>query len=48
MHLSGEVPSRIAAALADHALTDAMDCGSPGKIDRWAVHADGRSNPEFC
>jgi alpha-pyrone synthase len=44
MHLSGEVPSRIADALADpntrNALTGGID---PQAIDGWAVHAGGRS-----
>lgn len=44
MHLSGEVPARIAAALADQALTDAMTAGvAPRDVDGWAVHAGGRS-----
>jgi predicted naringenin-chalcone synthase len=44
MHLSGEVPGRIAAALADRALADAMTGGAePGAVDGWAVHAGGRS-----
>jgi alpha-pyrone synthase len=44
MHLSGEVPARIGAALGDaatrRALTGGVDVGS---IDGWAVHAGGRS-----
>lgn len=40
MHLSGEVPGRIAAALAEPAFRDALD---PGTVDAWAVHAGGRS-----
>ena len=44
MHLSGEVPARIAAALADPAtaarLTGGIDASA---IDGWAVHAGGRS-----
>ena len=44
MHLSGEVPGRIAAALADAALTDVMTAGvAPAAVDGWAVHAGGRS-----
>ena len=43
MHLSGEVPARIAAALADRALADAMTGGPASEIDGWAVHAGGRS-----
>jgi predicted naringenin-chalcone synthase len=40
MHLSGEVPGRIAAALAGP-LGDRLRDG--GSIDGWAVHAGGRS-----
>lgn len=44
MHLSGEVPGRIARALGDGdfaaTLTDGRD---PIEIDAWAVHAGGRS-----
>ena len=44
MHLSGEVPGRIATALADAALTDVMTAGvAPRDVDGWAVHAGGRS-----
>ena len=44
MHLSGEVPGRIAAALADRALTDTATGGVPAaQVDGWAVHAGGRS-----
>jgi predicted naringenin-chalcone synthase len=44
MHLSGEVPGRIAAALADRALADAATGGvAPADVDGWAVHAGGRS-----
>ena len=43
MHLSGEVPARIAAALADRAVADAMTGGDPSAVDGWAVHAGGRS-----
>lgn len=41
MHLSGEVPGRIADALADVNLQEAV-CGG-GAPDSWAVHAGGRS-----
>ena len=44
MHLSGEVPGRIAAALADPAVAQAATGGhAPEAIDAWAVHAGGRS-----
>ena len=44
MQLSGEVPGRIAAALADPALAGAMTGDvSPSEVDGWAVHAGGRS-----
>ncbi len=44
MHLSGAVPQRIAAALAEPAFADAATGGrSPQAIDGWAVHAGGRS-----
>lgn len=44
MHLSGEVPGRIAAALADPAFALAATGGmSPAAVDGWAVHAGGRS-----
>ncbi len=44
MHLSGEVPGRIAAALADQALSETMTGGvAPAEVDGWAVHAGGRS-----
>ena len=44
MHLSGEVPARIAAGLADPAFAAAATGGrAPGGIDGWAVHAGGRS-----
>jgi predicted naringenin-chalcone synthase len=43
MHLGGEVPARIAAALADEAFADIATGGAaPASID-WAVHAGGRS-----
>jgi len=41
MHLSGEVPGRIGAALRDPALVATLTGGHP--VDRWAVHAGGRS-----
>lgn len=41
MHLSGEVPGRIAAALADPATQATITGGRD--IDAWAVHAGGRS-----
>ncbi len=44
MHLSGEVPGRIATALTDAAFRDVVSGGSaPDTIDGWAVHAGGRS-----
>lgn len=44
MHLSGEVPARIAAGLADPDFAAAATGGrAPGEIDAWAVHAGGRS-----
>lgn len=44
MHLSGEVPGRIAAALADRDFVRAITGGMPpADIDGWAVHAGGRS-----
>ncbi len=44
MHLSGEVPGRIAEALAGEAFSAAAMGGhAPGEIDGWAVHAGGRS-----
>lgn len=39
MHLSGEVPGAIAAALSDPALLPVP----PASVDSWAVHAGGRS-----
>jgi predicted naringenin-chalcone synthase len=39
MHLSGEVPGAIAAALADPAMLPIES----GAVDLWAVHAGGRS-----
>ncbi len=44
MYLSGEVPARIAAGLADAAFARAATGGArPEEIDAWAVHAGGRS-----
>ena len=44
MHLSGEVPGRIAAALAEPEARAALTGGVvPRAIDAWAVHAGGRS-----
>lgn len=44
MHLSGEVPGRIATALRDPAMQAALTGGKPvSAIDAWAVHAGGRS-----
>ncbi|VVT06481.1 Stilbene synthase [Sphingomonas sp. EC-HK361] len=44
MHLSGEVPARIAAGLADADFARAATGGRPVEaIDGWAVHAGGRS-----
>lgn len=41
MHLSGEVPHRIAAALADPAIVATLTGGRA--VEAWAVHAGGRS-----
>lgn len=44
MHLSGEVPARIAAGLADPDFARAATGGQDiAAIDGWAVHAGGRS-----
>lgn len=44
MHLSGEVPGRIAAALAIPETRVALTGGvEPKSVDAWAVHAGGRS-----
>jgi alpha-pyrone synthase len=44
MHLSGEVPGRIARALADPIFVDRLRGDQPiAAIDAWAVHAGGRS-----
>lgn len=44
MHLSGEVPGRIGAALHDEAVRAKMlGPWTSGEVDAWAVHAGGRS-----
>lgn len=44
MHLSGEVPARIGAALADEAVRAKMlGPWRSDEVDAWAVHAGGRS-----
>lgn len=44
MHLSGEVPARIGAALHEPDFAAAATGGrAPAEIDGWAVHAGGRS-----
>jgi predicted naringenin-chalcone synthase len=44
MRLSGEVPGRIAAALADPGVQQRITGGQvPSEIEGWAVHAGGRS-----
>jgi predicted naringenin-chalcone synthase len=44
MHLSGEVPGRIAEAFKDPAIAATLTGGAPvDSIDGWAVHAGGRS-----
>ena len=44
MHLSGEVPGRLAAALAVPETRAALTGGvAPQSVDAWAVHAGGRS-----
>jgi predicted naringenin-chalcone synthase len=43
MHLSGQVPGRIADALRDPALVTTLAGGAPADVDAWAVHAGGRS-----
>jgi len=44
MHLSGEVPSRIGAALHDDKVRSKMlGCRQMDEVDAWAVHAGGRS-----
>jgi predicted naringenin-chalcone synthase len=44
MHLSGEVPGRIAESLRKDEIRARMLAGTPGvDVDCWAVHAGGRS-----
>ena len=43
MHLSGQVPGRIAQALQDSDLANVISGGDPAAVDGWAVHAGGRS-----
>ncbi len=43
MHLSGQVPGRIAEALRDPELVATLAGGAPEAVDAWAVHAGGRS-----
>ncbi len=43
MHLSGQVPARIADALRDPELVQTIAGDDPAAIDAWAVHAGGRS-----
>lgn len=44
MHLSGEVPNRIAQALSQRAVAEAATGGrTAAELDGWAVHAGGRS-----
>ena len=43
MHLSGEVPGRITAALGDPAVAARITGGDAAAVDGWAVHAGGRS-----
>jgi predicted naringenin-chalcone synthase len=44
MHLSGEVPGRIQAALRDDRVyAELLGTRTPGDIAQWAVHAGGRS-----
>lgn len=44
MHLSGEVPGRIGAALGDAAFRQRLlDGKAPADVGAWAVHAGGRS-----
>lgn len=43
MHLSGQVPGRIADALRNPHLVATLAGGAPGDVDGWAVHAGGRS-----
>jgi predicted naringenin-chalcone synthase len=41
MHLAGAVPARISEALQDGPIVHALTGDAP--VDRWAVHAGGRS-----
>lgn len=43
MHLSGEVPARIGAALGDEAVRNRLLSTDGGEMDCWAIHAGGRS-----
>ena len=44
MHLSGEVPARLAEALGDSATRAALTGGlAPADVQSWAIHAGGRS-----
>jgi alpha-pyrone synthase len=44
MHLSGEVPGRIGAALGAPAVRETILAGrAPEEVEHWAVHAGGRS-----
>jgi predicted naringenin-chalcone synthase len=43
MHLGGEVPARIAGALADDAFVEVATAGTAPADITWAVHAGGRS-----
>ena len=43
MDLSGEVPGRITAALAEPEFAATLAGSDPAAIDAWAVHAGGRS-----
>ena len=43
MHLSGQVPARIADALQNPDFRATLAGGDPQAVDAWAVHAGGRS-----
>lgn len=43
MHLSGEVPGRIAGALVEPRMRDLLGPWGVESVDGWAVHAGGRS-----
>jgi predicted naringenin-chalcone synthase len=44
MELSGEVPNRLAEALADETVAAAVTAGQPAEaIEAWAVHPGGKS-----